>query len=453
MAEEDRLTGRAKRYVQVAGAMGGLAARLAGERYFGVAIDRDRHAADLRAALGGIKGPLMKAAQLLSAIPDALPQEYAAELAGLQADAPAMGWPFVRRRMAAELGPDWAGRFASFEHHAAHAASLGQVHRAVHPDGRRLAVKLQYPDMASAVEADLKQLKLAMQIYERIDGAVRTAAVFEEIAERLREELDYRLEARRMRLYRTLLADAPDLHVPEAIPELSTGRLLTMTWLDGAPLPSLIDAPQEVRDQAARNLFHAWYRPFYRCGVIHGDPHPGNYAAAPDGGLNLLDFGCVRVFAPDFVASVIDLFWALERDDADLAAHAYARWGFTQMSQELMAALNLWARFLYAPLLDDRVRTVQGDAATPVDGPFGRAVAEQVHAALRKLGGVATPREFVFMDRAAVGLGAIFMRLKAAVNWRRIFLELIEGFDPAAMARTQADLSEDLAATPTGSKP
>ena len=175
MTDENSFTGRVRRYARVGSAMGGLAARLAGERYLGMPIDRERHAADLKAALGGIKGPLMKVAQLLATIPDALPEEYVRELIQLQANAPAMGWPFVRRRMIGELGPDWQSRFANFDHEAARAASLGQVHRAIALDGTPLACKLQYPDMASAVEADLRQLKLAMGLYERYDRAVSTA--------------------------------------------------------------------------------------------------------------------------------------------------------------------------------------------------------------------------------------------------------------------------------------
>src|ERR1700685_3414747 len=129
MSDEDSFTGRVRRYAQVGSAMAGLGARLAGERYLGITVDRERHAADLKAALGGIKGPLMKVAQLLATIPEALPADYARELAALQANAPAMGWPFVKRRMAGELGPEWEKKFAVFEHQAAHAASLGQVHR------------------------------------------------------------------------------------------------------------------------------------------------------------------------------------------------------------------------------------------------------------------------------------------------------------------------------------
>src|ERR1700752_2512530 len=122
MSDDDSLPGRVRRYARVSTAMGGLAARLAGERYLGIEIDRPRHAAELTRALGGIKGPLMKVAQLLATIPDGLPKEYVQELAQLQANAPAMGWPFVRRRMAGELGADWQSRFRDFEKNAARAA-------------------------------------------------------------------------------------------------------------------------------------------------------------------------------------------------------------------------------------------------------------------------------------------------------------------------------------------
>ena len=301
VSDDNSLTGRVRRYAQVSTAMGGLAARLAGERYLGIAVDRTRHAADLKAALGGIKGPLMKVAQLLATIPDALPKEYVDELMQLQANAPAMGWPFVRRRMAGELGADWQSRFRSFEKTAARAASLGQVHRATALDGTALACKLQYPQMASAVEADLRQLKLAMGLYERYDRAVTTAEIHAEIADRLREELDYQREAAHMRLYRAILHAEPGVAVPEPVPDLSTGRLLTMTWLDGAPILETAKAPTARRNEVALRMFRVWYVPFYHYGVIHGDPHLGNYTVAAGRGVNLLDFGCVRVFRASFV--------------------------------------------------------------------------------------------------------------------------------------------------------
>jgi len=414
--------------------MGGLAARLAGERYLGLNLDRGRHAAELKAALGSIKGPLMKVAQLLATIPDGLPKEYVRELAQLQANAPAMGWPFVRRRMAGELGTDWQTRFRDFEKTAARAASLGQVHRATALDGRLLACKLQYPDMASAVEADLGQLKLAMGLYERYDRAVTTSEIHAEIADRLREELDYEREAAHMRLYGEILRVELGVAVPVPQPDLSTRRLLTMTWLTGSPILEVArKATLAVRNEIALRMFRIWYVPFYYYGVIHGDPHLGNYTVAPDRTVNLLDFGCVRIFSASFVRGVIDLYHALQREDRDLAVHAYQSWGFGNLSREMIEVLNRWALFVYGPLLDDRKRLIQEKRS----GAYGAGVAESVHRDIRRLGGVRPPREFVFMDRAAIGLGSVFMHLKAEINWYRLFHELIDDFDEAALAVRQ----------------
>ena len=435
MSDEDSFTGRVRRYARVGSAMGGLAARLAGERYLGIAVDRERHAADLKAALGGIKGPLMKVAQLLATIPEALPEEYVRELIQLQANAPAMGWAFVRRRMLGELGPDWQGRFASFEREAARAASLGQVHRAIARDGTPLACKLQYPDMASAVEADLRQLKLAMSLYERYDRAVSTAAIHAEIADRLREELDYAREAAHMRLYREILKDEPGVAVPRPIEDLSTRRLLTMTWLDGGPILDVAAASQARRNETALRMFRIWYVPFYFYGVIHGDPHLGNYTVAQDRTVNLLDFGCVRVFPASFVKGVIDLYHALERDDRELAVHAYQSWGFGELSHEMIEVLNRWALFVYGPLLDDRARMIQ-ERQRGGSGD-GRGVVDSVHRDLRRLGGITPPRAFVFMDRAAIGLGSVFLHLRAKINWHRLFHELIDDFDENILAERQ----------------
>ena len=434
--EQASIFGQLRRVVRTSGAVGGIAARVAGERLFGVKTDRAGHAEDLKAVLGGLKGPLMKVAQFLSTIPDALPAEYAAELSQLQANAPAMGWPFVNRRMQAELGPDWQAKFASFAREAAAAASLGQVHRATLPDGRSVACKLQYPDMASVVEADLRQLKLAMAVYRRMDNAIQQEEIYKELTERLREELDYAREAANMRLYRIMLADEPDVHVPEPIAGYCTSRLLTMTWLEGRALMKRVEEnpPQEERNAIALNLFKAWYVPLYRYGVIHGDPHLGNYQVRGDGGVNLLDYGCIRVFRPHFIRGVIDLYEAVRDKDEEQAHHAYETWGFTGLDREKMAVLNLWAEFLYEPLLQDRVRRIQEND----DPQYGRRVAEEVHAGLKRIGGVKPPREFVLMDRAAIGLGSVFLRLGAELNWHRLFHALIEGFDEEAMAARQS---------------
>jgi predicted unusual protein kinase regulating ubiquinone biosynthesis (AarF/ABC1/UbiB family) len=432
---EDGFGLRARRFAQVGGVVAGQAARIAGRRLLGGGdYDRGAAAAELKAALGGLKGPLMKVAQMLATIPNALPEAYAAELAQLQTMAPAMGKPFVRRRMAAELGPDWQRRFASFPLDPTNAASLGQVHKAVLHDGRTVACKLQYPEIEAAVEADLRQLRLIFGLYRRWDRTIDPELIYAEIAERLREELDYAREARHMALYAKILAAEPHVHVAGVVPELSTRRLLTMGWLDGRPLMSFKDAERDTRNALALNMFRAWYVPFYEYGVIHGDPHLGNYTVRDDLDVNLLDFGCVRIFPPRFVQGVIDLYWALVRGDLDLAVAAYESWGFQNLSRELIEVLNVWAAFLYGPLMENRPRLIQATN----DGRQGRETVEKVHAELRRVGGVTPPREFVFMDRAAIGLGSVFLHLDAEINWHKLFMGLIDGFDVDALTARQA---------------
>lgn len=436
--ERDRLSGRVRRFAQVGVGLAGAGAAYGANRLFGGDETDAKNARALKAALGGLKGPLMKAAQMIATVPDLLPPEFAAELGELQTNAPAMGRGFVRRRMAAELGPDWASRFASFDLEAAHAASLGQVHKAVGLDGRRLAAKLQYPEMQSAVETDVGQLRALSALFKRAERAIDPTEAIEEIAARLREELDYVREARHMALYRAFFAGRPDIRTPEPIPELSTRRLLTMEWLDGQGLLAFKTAPLATRNRIARLLFEAWWTPMTHLGVIHGDPHLGNYTFGGEPGeehLNLLDFGCVRIFPPAFVGGVVRLYRALLAEDREEQKAAYRTWGFTRLTEDLVDALNVWARFIYGPLLDDRVRTV-ADGVAP--GEYGRREAFRVRTALKEKGPVLIPREFVFMDRAAIGLGAAFLHLGAELNWRALFEASLEGFSEEVLAERQA---------------
>jgi len=267
--EANRFSARASRYARVGANMGGVAARIAGARFLGLGLDRERNAIELAAALGGLKGPIMKVAQLMATIPDALPPEYVSELQKLQSQAPPMGWAFVKRRMTAELGVGWQARFSTFEHHPAAAASLGQVHRAGSLSGDPLACKLQYPDMQSAVEADLVQLEWLFSLHRRMDPVIDTTEIAKEISERVREELDYRREAKHVELYRDLLGQVPMIRVPRVWPDLSTGRLLTLDWLVGDRLLAHTDDDIEARNRIARAMFTAWWFPFSRFGVIH----------------------------------------------------------------------------------------------------------------------------------------------------------------------------------------
>ncbi len=431
---EDGFAQRLTRFARVSAGLTGVAARGAGRALGGTRVFSARNAADLTAVLGNLRGPVMKVAQFIATVPGVLPKEVAAPLLSLQTNAPPMGAAFVRRRMASELGPNWEKKFRHFERAAAAAASLGQVHRAVGKDGRMLACKLQYPNMAAAVDTDVRQLKAALRFQRGFDATIDTREIGDEIAARLAEELDYAREAAHMRLYAIMLAGCDDIAVPEPVTALSTKRLLTMSWLEGRPIVDFEDAALAARNRIAAALFKAWWGPFARYGVIHGDPHLGNYAVRADGGINLLDYGCVRTFTPAFVDGVIGLYRALKARNDELAAQSYRAWGFRAVTPELVRVMNLWARFIFTPLLDDRVRLV--DDGVPA-AEYGLKQANEVHAKLKQLGGIRPPREFVFMDRAAIGLGGALIRLRARLNFHQLFEQEIADFDSTALARRQ----------------
>jgi predicted unusual protein kinase regulating ubiquinone biosynthesis (AarF/ABC1/UbiB family) len=223
------------------------------------------------------------------------------------------------------------------------------------------------------------------------------------------------------------------------LPELSTRRLLTMTWLEGKPLLSFVDHPLEDRNRIATALFRAWWRPFAHYGVIHGDPHLGNYTIfEEDGrvaGLNLLDYGCIRIFSPRFVGGVVELYRGFQTADRDRIAAAYAIWGFRNLNDDMIDTLSVWARFIYGPLLDDRVRTVADGVAPHL---YGRHEVWEVKQSLKEKTPLTIPREFVLMNRAAVGLGAVFLHLKAELNFHQLFEAEIEGFELAALSARQS---------------
>jgi predicted unusual protein kinase regulating ubiquinone biosynthesis (AarF/ABC1/UbiB family) len=440
-SEQNRFSARASRYARVGANVGGVAARIAGGMLMGRSSDGDRrNAAALTAALGGLKGPLMKVAQLLATIPEAVPAEYAEELRKLQSEAPPMGWTFVKRRMIAELGADWQQRFGSFEKEPAAAASLGQVHRATALDGRALACKLQYPDMESAVEADLSQLDLLFSIHRRMSNVIDTREIKLEISDRIREELDYTREARHAKLYADVLSEEPLVRVPKVEDALSTRRLLSMEWLEGEKMLAFKGESEDIRNRLATAMFKAWWHPFSHVGIIHGDPHLGNYTVFRDaenapGGINLLDYGCIRIFPPSFVGGVVDLYRGLLEGDEARVVRAYEIWGFKNLNRELIEILSIWARFIFGPLLDDRVRTI-ADGVSP--GEYGRKEAFKVHQALKEKGPVTIPREFVFMDRAAIGLGGVFLHLDARLNFHALFNAEIANFSVGTVAERQA---------------
>jgi predicted unusual protein kinase regulating ubiquinone biosynthesis (AarF/ABC1/UbiB family) len=232
-----------------------------------------------------------------------------------------------------------------------------------------------------------------------------------------------------------MLAGENKVVLPKPIDDLTTSRVLTMSWVDGLKLMKYLEREpsQDDRNMVAINMFRTWYVPFYYYGVIHGDPHLGNYSITKDLKINLMDFGSIRIFRPEFVGGVIDLYKALRDGNIELAVHAYSQWGFKGLDKEAIEILNIWARFIYGPLLEDKIRPIQEMRG----GNYGRELAGKVHEELKRIGGIKPPREFVLMDRAAVGLGSVFMHLKAEVNWHQLFHGLIDDFTLDSLGKRQ----------------
>ena len=432
MDEINKFSKRVARYANLGTSAGSIALKFLGTRLLNK--EHEKNAEDLKNILGSLKGPIMKIAQLLSTVPDLLPDEYVNELTKLQSNAPPMGWNFVKRRMKNELGFDWLDSFDSFEKEPFAAASLGQVHRAVYK-GENVVCKLQYPDMNSIVDADVNQLKLIFSIYKKIDSSIDTSEIQKEISVRIKEELEYKQEQKHIQLFNLIFNEFNEVRIPKVYKEISTNRLISMNFLPGNKLLHFKKYPHAVRQKIAKNMFTAWYYPFYKYGVIHGDPHLGNYSSDKNANINLLDFGCIRIFKPSFVKGVIDLYHAIKNNDTDLAIHAYESWGFENISKDLIDVLNIWAKFLYSPLMENKLRKMQDTNSST----YGAEAASKVHRELKKIGGVKPPREFVFMDRAAIGLGSVFLHLDAKLNWYKLFHELIDGFNEDSLKKRQRD--------------
>jgi len=426
--DKDKFSKRASRYIQLTGQVGGLLVKLGANRFLGVDIDKNKHALNLKKDLGEVKGPFMKIAQLISMIPDALPIEYSNQLIQLQSHAPSMGESFVRRRMENELGKNWKKFFLNFNTTASYAASLGQVHKAELKNGDIVACKLQYPDMESAVTADLNQLKIILNLFEKYNKVIKTKKIFSEIKDRLVEEIDYVNEIKNINIFEKIFKFNKSVNIPKIYRSSSTKRLITMSWLEGQSLDNIFlnsKNKKELSERIAINIFNAWYMPFYKFCVIHGDPHFGNYTFKKNGDINLFDFGCVRFFPINFVKAVLNLYYALEKKDEDLTVEAYKTWGFKKINKKLIKILNLWASYIYGPLLEDKKRLIQGEK----NRGYGLDVANNVYKELKKIGGVEPPKEFVFMDRAAIGMGSLFMKLGVKLNWHKLFKDLIKDFD------------------------
>ncbi|MFP2924134.1 ABC1 kinase family protein [Pyxidicoccus sp. 3LG] len=379
-------------------------------------------------ALGEMKGAAMKLGQALSMDVDALPPELRRIAARLQSEAPPIDSEEVVAIIEEELGAPPQRLFAEFDPTPLAAASLGQVHAARLQDGREVVLKVQYPGIAEALASDLANLS----VMARAGGLASKLLDGREYVEELRREIcletDYALEAERARAFREVLASEPDLLVPEPIPERSSSRVLCLTRVRGQTLQKFIDSDPDAgsRWRVSEQLIRVVHGPFYAAARVHADPHPGNYLVTEDGKLALLDFGCVKSFREDFVATIQTFLGAELRGEPYDALAGVCAAGFVVDADEATARSLLEELMAIAtrPLRTDRY-----DYARDTTVPDLRALG------LRRVGDflrVRPPAEAVMLGRAVSGCAQNLRALGARGDVRGVYLRLLERRRPGS---------------------
>lgn len=435
MAKRDITTGRARRAMK----MGELASQV-GYSYLWTSLRRpflnagarerellETHIKNARRIVEGsaqLRGAFLKLIQMLSMRHDLLPSEALDVLKATQSGVPPMSYPMIAEQIRKELGRKPEQLFRNFDQTAFAAASLGQVHRAKLKDGRDVAVKVQYPGVESTVDQDLKNLKILLTtlgsiardvMRQKVD--VRT--IYGELEVRLKEELDYYLEGRNMTEYGKFFADDPDIIIPEVVKDLSSRRVLTMTFIDGYPLIDVLGSvvEEDLRRWVARKCSEFAWRQVLEFGVLHTDFHPGNYLVTFHPKLGVLDFGSVRRFSEPVRKGYLQVAKAIIDEDDKALAAGMVKLGYIDRAQDPAPMLHVM-RILFEPMY--------------TDGEFDPASYDTVKKA-QQVGELAlenklykSPDHSVFLLRALVGLEGIITRLGVRENYRSIFEQCVE---------------------------
>ncbi len=436
MAQQDKpLTrGRARRAIKI----GGLASQV-GSSYLWNSLRRpflnatarerellDTHIRNARRIVASsqqLRGAFMKLIQMLSMRSDLLPAEAVDILKATRSSVPPMDFATIAEQVRRELGHRPEQLFAYFEPEAFAAASLGQVHRARLRNGDEVAVKIQYQGVADAVEQDLGNVKLLLRTFQAIAGDVMrqkidTRTVYRELEERLREELDYVNEARNIAEFRRLLADDKEVMIPRVIERLSSRRVLTMTYLDGYWLSDIMSpaVDEELRRWVARKYYRLVWRQILELGVLHTDPHPGNYLVTHHPRLGILDFGSIRRYSEPLRQGSLTLARGLLGRDDKLIASAMVKLGYLDRDRDPAPMVKV-IHILFEPLLVDRVYDPNAYDS------IGK-MAEVGEIALKhKL--YKSPPHSVFTIRALIGLDGIVKGLAIPDNYRTLFRQAV----------------------------
>jgi predicted unusual protein kinase regulating ubiquinone biosynthesis (AarF/ABC1/UbiB family) len=387
-----------------------------------------RTAEDVAAVLGGMKGAIMKAGQMVSFIADGLPAEAQAALASLQADVPPMAPSLAEGVVRAELGAEPEQLFLDWSPVPVAAASIGQVHRAVMPDGRIVAVKVQYPGVDQAIRSDLDNAELLYGLFASF--ALRNLdvkALVDELRARMADELDYRKEAGHQAEFAARYSDHPFIRVPEVVPERSTARVLTTEWSEGQRWDEfLATAGNDARQRAGEILMRFAQGSIHQHGVFNGDPHPGNYRFQPDGTITFLDFGLVKRWSPGEFERLSPVLDAVLDIDPERTVAAAVAAGFLPPDHGFDPDFVFeYVKGPYEPFEVDGFTYTRAWTAsalqTVVDyqGRYGELI--------KKLN---MPTSYVILDRVIWGVSALLGRLEATNAWRGILAEYRKGGPP-----------------------
>jgi predicted unusual protein kinase regulating ubiquinone biosynthesis (AarF/ABC1/UbiB family) len=387
--------------------------------------------------LGRSRGVLMKAGQMMSfitldpAVEAPYRGIYQAAFARLQDDAPPMPPQLAAEVITKELGRPPSELFAHFDPHPLAAASIGQVHAATTADGRRVAVKVQYPGVEEAIRADLANTELLATFFQVvftvIPGLARmdVRAMAREVADRIGEEIDYRVEAANQQTFADAYRGHPFIRVPEVLPEYSSRRVLTMELSDGVRYAKALSAEQPLRDRWGEAIFRFLWSNLLTRGLFNADPHPGNYLFHPDGTVTFLDFGCVKRFTVEQAARMAEYTQAaFERDGARLIAAATAMGMFAPDDPPDAAEVLAWLSGSAQPFVAAQPFTYTPEFA-----------AQALHEAASHVGSIGRKirngGEYTFIARLESGTVAVLGGLSSTGHWRAVREEYASAAAPA----------------------
>jgi predicted unusual protein kinase regulating ubiquinone biosynthesis (AarF/ABC1/UbiB family) len=378
-----------------------------------------RTAAEVTAALGSMKGALMKLGQMASYLDTGLPEPMRATLASLQQDAPPMSADLAAEVVDRELGGPPPRVFAEWDPEPIASASIGQVHRAMTRDGQAVAVKVQYPGIDAAIRADLDNSSVLLQVVSRAFPGLDTGPLVDELRIRITEELDYRLEAANQRRFGLAYEGHPFIHIPDVRPDLSTARVLTTELVAGARYQEVQGWPAEERDLAGEAIFRFVFGCLYRLQAFNGDPHPGNYLFHGGGRVTFLDFGLVKWFTDRDVALLAEMIktMVLQQDSHRFRAAVEAA-GFLRPDPALDDdQVADYFRHYYELVYDGGPVPFSPEYAAETVRTFFDAGNDVVRRAN-------VPPQFVILQRINLGLYAVLAGLGATGDWRRIAEEI-----------------------------